>query len=58
MNIIELHREFSKRFPYVPPARWFTQRVGKVILQEGIYEMRIAHVRVGMNLAAIEFTEE
>ena len=21
MNIIELHREFSKRFPYVPPAK-------------------------------------
>ncbi|MBQ9136914.1 MAG: hypothetical protein IJX66_12570, partial [Lachnospiraceae bacterium] len=36
-------------------GNWFVQRSGKVILQEGMYEMQITHVRPGINLSFIEF---
>ncbi len=39
-------------------GKWFHQRVGKVVLEAGFYEMRILHIRVGMNIASIEFVEE
>ncbi len=38
-------------------GKWFNQRVGKVVLEPGFYEMQIAHIRVGMNIASIEFVE-
>lgn len=38
-------------------GNWFVQRSGKVILQEGIYEMQITHVRPGINLSFVEFSE-
>lgn len=39
-------------------GKWFNQRVGKVILEAGFYEMKIVHIRAGMNIESIGFVEE
>ncbi|MGN0432404.1 MAG: glycoside hydrolase family 3 protein [Lachnospiraceae bacterium] len=39
-------------------GNWYVQRAGKIILQEGLYEMQITHIRPGINLSFVEFVEE
>lgn len=34
---------------------WVLQRVAKVVLQEGIYELSVKHIRPGIELGAIQF---
>ena len=47
MNIIELHREFSKRFPYVPPAKIPESVCGQAdyIAPEKAWELVVALLR-------------
>ena len=47
MNIIELHREFSKRFPYVPPAKIPERVCGQAdyIAPEKAWELVVALLR-------------
>ena len=39
-------------------GNWYVQRAGKIILQEGLYEMQITHIRPGINLSFVELVEE
>lgn len=38
-------------------GKWFTQRVGRVIFKEGVYEMQLAHIRPGIQVSFVEFLE-